>query len=99
MINLQAKISHETLGPDGKTRIIVSTVCITHPQLSTRLSTALPHTKAGEKLAKRFAVAIDAGAAYPNARVATDVNGNKYITHDIRASGRNLNADLKRLGF
>lgn len=50
-------------------------------------------------LAARLKSAIDAGAAFPDPVLKTDVNGKTYVSHGLAVLGRRLNADLKALGF
>lgn len=50
-------------------------------------------------LAERLIRAINAGKAYRNPRLATDVNGKTYVQADHTILGRHMNADLTRLGF
>lgn len=51
------------------------------------------------KLVSRLVAALLAGVVTPNPKVATDVNGKTFVSHDLRVLGRTMNADLKRLGF
>jgi hypothetical protein len=55
--------------------------------------------KTHRQLAERLKRAIDAGAVYPVATVARDVNQKTYVRADSKVGGRHLNADLRRLGY
>jgi hypothetical protein len=50
-------------------------------------------------IAERLSRAILAGVVFPDAHVATDVNGRTYAGGHSRVSAKYANADLKRLGF
>lgn len=52
-----------------------------------------------EKLAERLVKAVNAGKAFRNAEVKTDVNGASYVAATMQVFGRTMNRDLKRLGF
>ena len=52
------------------------------------------------KTAVRLAAAIGAGAVFVNPHVATDVNGQTYVTWDrSTVMAKYANADLRKLGF
>lgn len=51
------------------------------------------------KLAERLARCVDAQKCFEDIAVAVDVNGKTYMRKTCLVWGRQLNADLKRLGF
>jgi hypothetical protein len=51
------------------------------------------------KLAERLVRAIEAGAAYADPEIKTDVNGKTYVQARSLVLARCLNADLRRLGY
>jgi hypothetical protein len=50
-------------------------------------------------LAERLSRAIKAGVVLTNPVVKTDIAGKTYLSTENQVLARNLNADLKRLGF
>lgn len=79
--------------------ITVSAFCPARRDLIGRSSVSLPNNKQGLKLACRLAKAIDAGKAFINPRIVKDVHGVEYLAYDHVVWGRQMNADLTRLGF
>jgi hypothetical protein len=53
----------------------------------------------GRALADRLAAAMEAGAVFVNPEVRVDVNGHTYVTSSSTVLARQINADLRRLGF
>ena len=51
------------------------------------------------RMARRLAAAITAGVAAVPLGVRTDVNGKTFMDTDSRVLGRQMNADLRRLGY
>ena len=91
MVNLTAEIVRK---PDGTITVEVTT---------TGLDRAHVHAwglRANHgPLAERLARAIRAGAVLTNPVVKTDIHGHTYLSTQSQVLGRNLNADLKRIGF
>ncbi len=52
-----------------------------------------------EKLARRVAACFDAQDGFQNITLTKDVDGKTYISGGCKLYGRQLNADLKRLGY
>lgn len=81
--------------------INISVIALDHlgvdrPQV---MAWGLTNRSAASALAQRLEQAILAGRAFGPATVRTDVNGRTYLSAASRVFGRQMNADLKRLGF
>lgn len=56
-------------------------------------------TPARRKLTERFKRAMLAGVVFRNPRISTDIYGKTYAEYECTVWAKQLNADLKRLGF
>lgn len=81
---------------DGlKLRVMTFAAVDRHYVFAWKKSSDTPHQR---KLLERLKLAILEGKVFTNAVVATDTNGKTYIAsnHEV---WRNINADLKKLGY
>lgn len=62
-------------------------------------SVGLAESKKSKALAGRLRAAILAGAAFGRGTVRKDVGGSTYLSANSPIMGRQMNADLARLGF